>query len=139
MIKNITVPKILVVDSKENTAVSLAEKLEQAGYIVMTTTDGYALPEQAAKDNADVLILNISLPICDEWEIITRMQKHLNIENMPVVVVTKQIPIALKGWDNIIVKPNNFDTISKTVKRYLIKLKGYKPHGRCDSSLKLAS
>ncbi len=53
--------KILVVDDEEHIRLLYSEELSEAGYDVITASDGYKLAERIDKEKPDLVILDIKM------------------------------------------------------------------------------
>ncbi|HXT10910.1 MAG TPA: response regulator [Candidatus Angelobacter sp.] len=75
---------ILVVDDDSSIRQSLQKILKAAGYDVTTAPDGASAEDLFGK--ADLLVLDLNLPIQDGWDVLG----HVNAEHplLPVIVVT---------------------------------------------------
>jgi CheY-like chemotaxis protein len=61
--------RILIVDDNEDALYLLAEALRDAGHVVVTANDGPAALEALSGFRADVVILDIGLPVMDGFEL----------------------------------------------------------------------
>ena len=103
--------KILVVDDDVNIAELLRLYLEKDGFSVVTAENGAKAIELHNRENPDLILLDIMLPIVDGWQVCREIRKTSNV---PIIMVTakgetfdKVLGLEL-GADDYVVKP--FDT-----------------------------
>jgi DNA-binding response OmpR family regulator len=80
--------KILVVDDEAVLLETIAYNLEQAGYQVLTTTDGGGALEAARKEHPDLIILDIMLPGMDGLEVCRQLRRENGTATTPIVILT---------------------------------------------------
>ncbi len=77
--------KILVVEDDAKTANLLRLYLEQAGYSVRLTSDGYSGLQMARREQPDLIVLDLMLPEMDGFDICRLLRLETNL---PIVVLT---------------------------------------------------
>lgn len=80
--------KILVVDDETVLVETIAYNLEQAGYQVVTVTDGTSALEAARYEVPDLIILDIMLPGTDGLEVCRRLRQESGTATTPIVMLT---------------------------------------------------
>jgi DNA-binding response OmpR family regulator len=105
---NRSLGRILIVEDDEKLAGVLAGDLKLAGYEVLSAKTGLAALEIAARENPDVVLLDLGLPDLDGLEVARRLRG----ENAPVIIaVTARVSISDRvdglyaGADDYITKP----------------------------------
>jgi DNA-binding response OmpR family regulator len=100
--------KVLIVEDDERLAHVLAGDLKLAGYEVFNANTGLAALEMAAREQPDIVLLDLGLPDLDGLEVARR----LRTDNAPVIVaVTARASVADRvdglyaGADDYITKP----------------------------------
>jgi PAS domain S-box-containing protein len=81
---------VLVVDDNADSADSLREMLNAAGYTASSAYTGRAALDAIAEDNPDVALLDIGLPDIDGYEVCRRVRSQ-SVMRQPVL-------IAVTGW-----------------------------------------
>ena len=81
---------VLVVDDNEDSADSLREMLNAAGYRASSAYTGRAALDAVAEDKPDVALLDIGLPDIDGYEVCRRIRSQSGM-HQPVL-------IAVTGW-----------------------------------------
>ena len=80
---------ILVVDDNPSFIESVEDLLSSAGYSVCTATDGGEAVEKMLKENVDLLLLDLKLPIMSGLEVYLKL-KELN-RVVPTIIVTAYV------------------------------------------------
>ena len=100
---------ILVVDDDKNTRLLFRAELENAGYTVVTATDGREALEVMDREHVDLVVLDIMMPNMDGYEFTRLLRESQN--NLPILMVSaKQLPADkhkgfIVGTDDYITKP----------------------------------
>src|SRR5579872_3709569 len=100
--------KILVVDDESAILQSLRFNLERSGYAVSTAGDGRTAVAMAAREQPDLVILDIMLPVLDGVEACKEIRKNSSV---PIIMLTakdqeidKVLALEL-GADDYVTKP----------------------------------
>lgn len=100
--------KILVIEDEANIVQLIQLYLEQAGYTVLSANDGIAGLELHAREQPDLVILDLMLPALDGWEVCRRIRAWANT---PILMLTARqgeedrIMGLEMGADDYLVKP----------------------------------
>jgi len=119
--------KILVIEDEANIMQVIRLYLEQAGYIVVPATDGIAGLELHAREQPDLVILDLMLPILDGMEVCRRIR---NWANTPILMLTARqgeddrIAGLEAGADDYLVKPFSPRELVSRVKAILRRSAG---------------
>jgi CheY-like chemotaxis protein len=84
-------PSVLVVDTNEDCARSLAELLEFCGYSVSVAIDG-RMALALADPPPDIIITELALPDLDGCELVRRMRERAGMKPLLVIAVTVRPP-----------------------------------------------
>lgn len=102
---------ILVVEDEPDTAELLEFHLENAGYKVTITEDGYQALKKIHKLRPDLLILDLMIPEIDGFEVCRLIRKDPANESLPVMMCTGKSDETSKiqgldfGADDYVTKP----------------------------------
>ena len=113
---------ILIVEDSPEVLKVLGKILTFKGYRVITATNGVEAVEQFRKVQADLIIVDILLPIMDGAELITNLRKEFsNFKSIGISAMTKEV---LKdsteyGTDLFLVKPFSNKQLLKSVELLL--------------------
>jgi len=118
------VPQLLVVDDDKNLLEAIRDALEAAGYQVKTASDGAAALAQVEAARPDLLILDLSLPIMDGWEVLRRLRDGAATSGLPVLAITgveveRSDQALTAGADEFLSKPFSMTVLEATVQRIL--------------------
>ena len=78
--------KVLVVDDEQSILTLLQYNLQQAGYEVLTASDGDEGKNLALKENPDLIVLDLMLPKLDGLEVCKQLRQQKNFT--PVLMLT---------------------------------------------------
>ncbi len=90
-----TVNTIFVVDDNPVNLKVLFTLLKESGFKVLVATDGEDALEKLKHITPDLILLDISMPKLDGFEVCTRFQENPNTQDIPVIFLT-----ALNDLDN---------------------------------------
>ena len=113
---------VLVAEDHSDTRDLLADILGDSGYEVLEAKDGCIALEKAVSENPDVILLDVSMPNMDGWEVLKRLRDTPATAATPVIMVTAMRPVRgeLTAWrlgaKHYISKPFTSDDVLLTVK-----------------------
>ncbi len=119
--------KILVIEDRANIVQLIRLYLEQAGYTVISTSDGIAGLELHAREQPDLVILDLMLPILDGMEVGRRIRAWADT---PILMLTAhqgeedRIEGLELGADDYLMKPFRPRELVSRVKAILRRSKG---------------
>ena len=122
-------PKILVVDDEEHIVMILKDSLEFSGFQVVTALDGQEALEVVAKENPELVVLDIGMPKMDGWEVCRRLKSDEKTKDIPVIILTAyaqtsdQKKGAQLGADRFITKPCDLTYLVEEINTLLSKRK----------------
>ncbi|MBU0900304.1 response regulator [bacterium] len=80
--------KILIIDDDPDIVGVLKLLLEIAHYQVIETFNGKEGLERADKDQPDLILLDIMMPVMDGWEVCKKLKGCLKTSPIPVIILT---------------------------------------------------
>ena len=80
--------KILLVEDNEMNRDMLSRRLIRKGYEVIMALDGHEAVEMAARENPDLILMDMSLPVIDGWEATRRVKAAPATRAIPVIALT---------------------------------------------------
>ena len=80
--------RVLVVDDDEQNVELLEAYLADAGYQVLRALDGASALEQVAKNNPDLVLLDIMMPDISGYEVCKKLRQDPKNAYLPVLMVT---------------------------------------------------
>lgn len=81
-------PKILLVEDNEMNRDMLVRRLERRGFEVSTAADGREGLSLARIQLPDLILLDMSLPEMDGWEVARRLKSDASTQSIPVIALT---------------------------------------------------
>jgi len=113
--------KILLVEDNEMNRDMLSRRLYKSGYDTITANNGNEALVILKDCRPDLILMDLSLPEMDGWELTRKIKSSKNLKNIPVVVLTAHALDADRksayaaGCDDFDVKPINFDRLLKKI------------------------
>lgn len=80
--------KVLLVEDHELNRDMLSRRLTQRGFIVVLAEDGRQAIVQAAQEQPDVILMDMSLPLLDGWEATRLLRQNASTAPIPVIALT---------------------------------------------------
>lgn len=115
------VKKILVADDDTAIVDALQIMLEDAGYEVITTTDGKTVTKMMDAE-PNLLLLDIWMSGMDGRDICRELKKNKNTHLTPIIIVSANRDTAQiakeAGADNFLVKPFQMNDLLKMIEKY---------------------
>ena len=108
---------ILVVDDDRDSAETLAVLLRVEGYRAETAYDGIEALRVAAGCQPDLVLLDISMPEIDGFDVASKLRQQSWARNLRIVAITgwKRVDDRERarsaGFDEYLVKPLDFDRL----------------------------
>ena len=114
---------ILIVDDDVDVREMLSQFFSIEGYAVATAQNGQDALEQLRKgQQADLILLDLMMPVMDGWQFRLEQQRDPNLAAIPVVVLSAvynaRERAALLGAVDYMQKPVEFDKLIETAERY---------------------
>jgi two-component system cell cycle response regulator DivK len=80
--------KILLVEDNEMNRDMLSRRLERKGYHVTLAVDGAEGLQQARSTAPDLILMDMSLPVIDGWEVTRQLKADEATRRIPVIALT---------------------------------------------------
>ena len=80
--------RILLVEDNEMNRDMLSRRLTRRGYEVLTANDGARGLATAASEKPDLILMDMSLPVVDGWEVTRRLTASEETQAIPVIALT---------------------------------------------------
>src|SRR5688500_2527045 len=81
-------PKILLVEDNEMNRDMLSRRLQRRGYEVSMAVDGQMAVDTANAHGADLILMDMSLPVMDGWEATRALKAAPDTRHIPVIALT---------------------------------------------------
>lgn len=80
--------KILVVEDEAVLQKTMVEFLIEDGFVALGASDGEEGIKMAKKENPDLILLDIILPLKDGFEVLAEIRAEEGLKNTPVILLT---------------------------------------------------
>ncbi len=116
---------ILLVEDNPHNRKIFSGMLAHAGFRVVEAEDGYQALEKVRSDPPDLILMDLSIPGVDGWEVTRRLKALEHSKAIPIVALTAHAmrgdeERALEaGCDGYLAKPISPKKVVEEVKRYL--------------------
>ena len=117
--------KILVVEDNQDSRELVVKILKNNGFNMIEASDGEEALEKAMKHKPHLILMDISIPKIDGYEVAKRLKDQDEFKDIPIVALTAH---AMKGdrenfisfgFEGYISKPINIHDLPKQVRSYL--------------------
>ena len=118
--------KILLVEDNEMNRDMLSRRLERKGYSVVIAQDGKQGYLLARSETPDLILMDLSLPVMDGWEVTRLLKAEEATHDIPIIVLTAHVLIRDRekaieaGCDDFDTKPVDFGRLSEKIERLLL-------------------
>jgi two-component system, cell cycle response regulator DivK len=119
-------PKILLVEDNEMNRDMLSRRLQRRGFTVVTAHDGEQGHLLALSENPDIILMDISLPVMDGWEITRLLKANHATRHIPIIALTAHALVTDRtkafevGFDDYDTKPVEFARLSEKIENLLL-------------------
>jgi len=122
-------PKILLVEDNEMNRDMLSRRLQKKGYTVITAQDGEKGYSLARSEAPDLILMDISLPAMDGWEVTRLLKANALTRHIPIIALTAHAMVSDRekalgiGCDDYDTKPVDFVRLSEKIESLLVEKK----------------
>jgi len=119
-------PKILLVEDNEMNRDMLSRRLQRRGYSVITAHDGEQGHLLAHSEHPDIILMDISLPVMDGWEVTLLLKADEATRHIPIIALTAHALVTDRakafevGCDDYDTKPVEFGRLSEKIENLLL-------------------
>jgi two-component system, cell cycle response regulator DivK len=118
--------KTLLVEDNEMNRDMLSRRLQRKGYTVITAHDGEQGHLMAHSENPDIILMDISLPVMDGWEVTRLLKANDATRHIPIIALTAHALVTDRakafeiGCDDYDTKPVEFGRLSEKIENLLL-------------------
>ncbi|PYU44734.1 MAG: two-component system response regulator [Acidobacteria bacterium] len=122
-------PKILLVEDNEMNRDMLSRRLQRKGYSVVTAEDGEKGLLLARSETPDLILMDISLPAMDGWEVTRLLKANQSTRHIPIIALTAHAMVSDRkkaieaGCDEYDTKPVDFARLSEKIENLILEKK----------------
>ncbi len=119
--------KILVIEDNKDNLQLMVYLLSKNGYTVATAMDGQQGIECAKKENPDLILCDIQMPVLDGFQVLKTLQKDERLKKIPIIAVTAYAMVGDRekilgaGFHAYIPKPIDPDFFVREIEQQLPK------------------
>ena len=85
---------VLLIEDNELNRDMLKRRLERKEFIVSCAEDGQSGLDMAKNEMPDIILLDLSLPVIDGWNVARQLKADANTKDIPIIALTAH---AMKG------------------------------------------
>jgi len=118
------VKRLLIVEDSELNRDLLTQILDET-FTLLMAADGQAGLDLAERERPDLVLLDLSLPIVDGWEVARRLKANARTRGIPLIALTAHAMrdderrAVEAGCDAYVAKPLDEDVLLATIHRLL--------------------
>ena len=122
-------PKILLVEDNEMNRDMLSRRLERKGHRVVVAQDGRQGYLLAHSERPDLILMDLSLPVMDGWEVTRLLKSNGSTRHIPIIVLTAHALVSDREkafeaeCDDYDTKPVEFGRLSEKIENALVARK----------------
>lgn len=116
--------RILLVEDNELNRDMLSRRLIRRGFDVVIAVDGGQGADMAVSESPDLILLDMSLPVMNGWEVAQKLKADSATQNIPIIALTAHA----MGGDRekaLDAGCNEYETKPVEFKRLLEKMNGF--------------
>ncbi len=117
--------KILIVDDEPDLMRITCFRLEKSGFNVISAVDGKEALDLTAKEQPDLVLLDLKLPILDGLGVCTQLKKDDKLKHIPVIIFTASAndivdKVKSCGAQDYIIKPFSAEELIEKIKKWIV-------------------
>jgi signal transduction histidine kinase len=116
------VTRVLHIEDDPTNRLLVRKLLTPAGFEVIDAVDGLEGIRKALSEYPDIVLVDISIPGLDGYEVTLRLRSEPSLRGMPIVAITaegnRDASLAV-GCDGFLLKPIDARSFAETVRQYL--------------------
>ncbi len=122
----LTGKRILVVDDSPTVRKLISAKLEKSGHLVVCASDGVEALEHIENGLPDLVLLDITMPRMDGYEVCRQIRSNPQAKELPVVMISgkdgffDKVRGRMAGSTGYVTKPFGPETLMKALETYLL-------------------
>ena len=122
-------PKILLVEDNEMNRDMLTRRLQRRGYQIVSAGDGEQGLSLARAAAPDLILMDITLPGMDGWEVARLLKADQRTRHIPIIALTARVLLTDQakafevGCDDYDTKPIDFGRLTEKIGSLLVEKK----------------
>ena len=120
--------KILLVEDNELNRDMLSRRLIRRGFEVVLAVDGGEAVAMARSESPDLILLDMSLPVMNGWDVARELKDALATSHIPIIALTAHAmdgdreKALTAGCNEYATKPIEFDQLLEKMNRFLSEM-----------------
>ena len=125
MSKRLQERMILIIEDEADIRNFASRVFELEGYNVLTAEDGEKGLKLARENGINLVLLDLRLPVCDGWSVLTQLKNNPETSAIPVIVFTasagvpRRVRALSMGADTYLVKPLSANSLKRAASNAL--------------------
>ena len=117
--------KVLIVEDNQDSRELVVKVLKSKGYLTIEAEDGEEALEKARAEKPDLVLLDISLPKLNGYEVAQRLKAMEEFQEIPIVAFTAHAmkgdreKVIVAGFEGYISKPVNIRELPDQIKYFI--------------------
>ena len=113
--------KILYVEDNEDNIYMLSRRLKRKNFDLVIARDGQAGVEAAQKENPDIILMDLSLPVLDGWGATRKLKSDAATKDIPIIALSAH---AMEEHKSSAIEAgcNDYDTKPVDFARLMLKI-----------------
>ncbi len=117
--------KVLIVEDNRDNRELVVKVLKNKGYLTVEAVDGEEAIEKALAEKPDLILLDISLPKLDGYEVARLLKGREDFQDVPIVAFTAHAmkgdreKVIVAGFEGYISKPVNIRELPNQIKSFI--------------------
>ena len=113
--------KILYVEDNEDNIYMLSRRLKRKNFDLVIARDGEAGVEAAQKENPDIILMDLSLPVLDGWGATRKLKSDASTKDIPIIALSAH---AMEEHKSSAIEAgcNDYDTKPVDFARLMLKI-----------------
>ena len=113
--------KILYVEDNEDNIYMLSRRLKRKNFDLVIARDGQAGVEAAQKENPDLNLMDLSLPVLDGWGATRKLKSDASTKDIPIIALSAH---AMEEHKSSAIEAgcNDYDTKPVDFARLMLKI-----------------
>ena len=117
--------KVLIVEDNQDSRELVVKVLKSKGYLTIEAEDGEEALEKARAEKPDLVLLDISLPKLNGYEVAQRLKAMEEFQEIPIVAFTAHAmkgdreKVIVSGFEGYISKPVNIRELPDQIKYFI--------------------
>ena len=113
--------KILYVEDNEDNIYMLSRRLKRKNFDLVIARDGQAGVEAAQKENPEIILMDLSLPVLDGWGATRKLKSDASTKDIPIIALSAH---AMEEHKSSAIEAgcNDYDTKPVDFARLMLKI-----------------